>query len=71
MSKIKEQQLKEQDNLLEYYCGFYEWLESLKLHTLSDNDIKKLEETQLRASSVNKPIVSTQMLNINKTKDVA
>lgn len=56
MSKIKEQQLKEQDNLLEYYSGFYEWLENLKLQTLSEVDIDELEKLQLKTSSTKKRI---------------
>lgn len=43
MSKIKEQMLRDQENLMEYYVGFYEWLDSLN-NDLIESDIDRLEE---------------------------
>lgn len=60
MSKIKEALLKEQDNLMEYYIGFYEWLDSFN-NGLNSGDIDVIEEEQQSKSyspSFSKTIVS-------------
>ena len=56
MSKIKEALLKEQDNLMEYYIGFHEWLDSLN-NDLNEKDIENMEEEYCNTSSTisNKP----------------
>lgn len=44
MSKIKEALLKEQDNLMEYYFGFYDWLEKYHPSKLSDDEIGSIQK---------------------------
>ena len=44
MSRIKESLLREQDNLLEYYSGFYDWLERYQPQELDERDIDKMEQ---------------------------
>lgn len=63
MGKLKEQLLKEQDNLNEYYDLFYCWIESLKLNQLSEEDINKMEEDLNKPSTVSNLILSKQALN--------
>ncbi len=44
MGKYKEKLLKEQDNLMEYYFSFYDWLERYRPNELNESDIDILEE---------------------------
>ena len=63
MSKIKEQLLKEQENILEYYSNFYDWLDGLKQKELSEKDINKMEEDSNKPSTVSTLILSNKALN--------
>ena len=64
MSKIKEQLLHDQDTKMKYHGEFMDFIYDNLVNTkLSDDDINKLEEDQLRPSSVSKQIISTQASN--------
>lgn len=68
MSKTKEALLKEQDNLMEYYIGFHEWLDSLN-NDLNEKDIDAIQEeheTKFSSPSFNKTIVSKYIPANNK-----
>ena len=63
MSKIKNQIEKEQENILEYYSEFYQWLDGLKENKLSENDLNKMEEDLNKPSTVSNLILSNKALN--------
>jgi len=62
MSKIKEALLKEQDNLMEYYFGFYNWLEKYQPNKLSNNEINSIEREQKQK------LISSGMTEVNNCK---
>lgn len=45
MSRAKEAQRREQDNLMDYYIRFYEWLDSLN-NELYEDDISCMDKYQ-------------------------
>lgn len=57
MSKTKEALLKEQDNLMAYYIGFYEWLEKFqpKLGEADINNMEKESKASLSSKASNNP----------------
>lgn len=69
MSKIKEALLREQDNLMEYYIGFYEWLDKYQPQGLSEKEINNMEEELANPSTSSNVIVSNCTSNkvINNT----
>ena len=63
MSKIKNQIEKEQENILEYYSQFYDWLDGLRENELGENDLNKMEEDLNKPSTVSNLILSNKALN--------
>lgn len=66
MSKTTENLLREQDNLLEYYSGFYDWLGSLN-NELNEDDINKMESKHLSSLPQSNSIISKSFNPVNNS----
>lgn len=73
MSKTKEALLREQDNLMQYYIGFYKWLERYQVEQcIEDRDQREKEYSSIISSKPtnNQSYKPTKGLELWKLQDI-